>query len=109
MPSSGGSSQSRDQTQVFRIADDLWILWCLSHQGSPCVCMYTHTHTCMVVYLALLGLRCCTGFSLAEVSRDPSLVVVHRLPFAAAAFVVESGLSSIQAPERGLSSWGTQA
>ena len=78
MPSSRGSSHPRDQTQVFRIADDLWILWCLSHQGSPCT--HTHTHPCMVVYLALLGLRCCTGLSLAEVSRDPSLVWCTGFP-----------------------------
>ena len=35
MPSSRGSSQPRAQTQVSRIADGFWILYCLSHQGSP--------------------------------------------------------------------------
>ena len=40
------------------------------------MCVYIHTHThirdCIFVYLAVLGLCCCTSFSLAEVSRDHS-------------------------------------
>ena len=43
--------------------------------GKP---VYTHTHTHTPVWLFIW--RCCTGFSLAEVSRDPSLVWCTGFP-----------------------------
>ena len=41
LPSSRGSSQPRDQTQVLYYRQ---ILYCLSHQGSPCTLSSPHTN-----------------------------------------------------------------
>ena len=48
--------------------------------------MYLFTH------LAVLGLRCCTGFSLVVASMVCSLVVVHGLLIAVASLVSEHRL-----------------
>ena len=40
-------------------------------------------------FLAVLGLHCCTGFSLAAASGGYSLVAVCRLLFSVASFVAE--------------------
>ena len=69
------------------------------------------------LFLAMLGLHCCTNFSLVAVSRGYSLVVVHGLLISVASLVVEacriaacglSGCSSL-ALERRLNSSGAQA
>ena len=44
------------------------------------------------LFLAVLGLRCCTGFSLVAVSGGCSLVAVHGLLIAVASFVVKRRL-----------------
>ena len=41
------------------------------------------------LFLAVLGLHCCTGFSLVVVSRGYSLVAMHRLLIVVASLVVE--------------------
>ena len=41
------------------------------------------------LFLAVLGLRFCTGFSLVAVSRGYSLVAMHRLLIVVASLVVE--------------------
>ena len=41
------------------------------------------------LFLAVLGLRCCTGFSLVAVRRGYSLVAMHRLLIVVASLVVE--------------------
>ena len=46
----------------------------------------------MWLFLAVLGLHCCMGFSLVAASGDPSLVAVRRL-LVAVASLVERGLS----------------
>ena len=46
---------------------------------------------------AVLGLRCCTGFSLVAASRGYSLFAVHGLLIAAASLVVEHGLWNVWA------------
>ena len=45
-----------------------------------------------ILYLAVLGLRHCTGFSLVPVSRGRSPVAVRGLLIAVASLVVERGL-----------------
>ena len=77
----------------------------------------------LVLFVAVLGLRCCTGFSLV-VSGGCSLVVAHRVLIALASLAGEHRLwcagysswqhlglvlASSQALERGLSSCGAQA
>ena len=42
--------------------------------------------------MAVLGLLCCGGFSLAVASVDHSLVAMHRLLIGVASLVVEHGL-----------------
>ena len=44
------------------------------------------------LFLAVLGLRCCVGFSLVAVSASYSLVVVHGLLIAVASLLVEHRL-----------------
>ena len=44
------------------------------------------------LFLAVLSLCCCTGFSLVAVSGGYSLVAVHGLLIAAASFVVKRRL-----------------
>ena len=44
-----------------------------------------------ILFLAVLGLRCCGGFSLVAASRVCSLVAAYRLPIAVAFLVVEHG------------------
>ena len=53
--------------------------------------MQTH-FIILFIYLAVLGLRWCTGFSLVEVSRGHSLVAAHKLFIVVASLVVEHGL-----------------
>ena len=55
----------------------------------------------MCLFLAVLGLPCCVGFSLAVESRSYSLVVGHGLFIAVASLVSEHRLSGI----RGFSSY----
>ena len=47
-----------------------------------------------ILFLAMLGLLCCTGFSLVAELRDFSPVAVSRLLIAAASLVAEHGLQS---------------
>ena len=49
---------------------------------------------CNLIYLllAVLGLRCCSGFSLVAVSRSYSLVAMCQLLIVVASLVVEHGL-----------------
>ena len=51
----------------------------------------------MYLFLAVLGLRSCSGFFLVAESRGYSSVVVHSLLTAAASLVVDHGLQSLQA------------
>ena len=44
-----------------------------------------------ILFLAILGLRCCGGFSLVAASRVCSLVAAYRLPIVVAVLVVEHG------------------
>jgi len=44
------------------------------------------------LFLAVLGLHCCTNFSLVAVSRGYSLVAVHGLLIVVASLVAEHGL-----------------
>ena len=44
------------------------------------------------LFLAVLGLRCCTGFSLLAASRGSSLVVAQGLLIVVASLVVEHRL-----------------
>ena len=44
------------------------------------------------LFLAVLGLRCCTGFPVVGLSGGYSLVAVHRFLSASASLVVERGL-----------------
>ena len=50
----------------------------------------------LILFLAVLGLLCCTGFSLVVVSGGDSLVAVCGLPIVVAS-LVEHGLYSVQA------------
>ena len=47
---------------------------------------------CIYLFLAVLGLRCCTGFSLVAVSGGYSLVAVLELLIAMASLAVGHGL-----------------
>ena len=65
---------------------------------------------CMYLFLTMLGLCCCVGFSLAVVI-GPTLAVVHGLLIAVTS-LVEHGLSGVQASvvgAHGLSSYGSWA
>ena len=44
------------------------------------------------LFLAVLGLRCCTGFPVVGLSGGYSLVAVHRFLSASASLIVERGL-----------------
>ena len=46
------------------------------------------------LFMAMLDLHCCSGFSLGTVSRGCSVIVVHRLLIAVASLVAEQGLNS---------------
>ena len=63
------------------------------------------------LFLAVLGLCCCVGFSLVVVSGGYSLVAEHRLQATLVSVVVACGLSrcGFQAVEHRLSSWSAQA
>ena len=78
----------------------------------------------MYLFLIVLGLHCCQGFSLVADSGGDSLVAVRRLLIAVASLVVEHRLwgmqasvvlvhgfssCSLRAPKCGLRSCGTQA
>ena len=45
----------------------------------------------MYLFVAVLGLHCCTGFSLVVVRGGYSLVLAHRLLTAVASLVAEPG------------------
>ena len=47
---------------------------------------------CIYLFLALLGLYCCVGFSLAIAKRGYSLIIMHRPLFVMASLVAEHGL-----------------
>ena len=49
------------------------------------------------LFLAVLDLRCCAGFSFIVSSRGYSLVMVHGLLIAVASLVVNHGLKSLWA------------
>ena len=62
--------------------------------------------------MAVLGLRCCMGFSLAAASRGCSLVAVHKPLISTAPVVAEhrlQGAWALVAAACGLSSWGSWA
>lgn len=64
------------------------------------------------LFLALLGLSCCAGFSVVAVSGGCSLFAVHGLLTTLAFLAAERRLWSIQATvaaARRLRSWGSQA
>ena len=64
------------------------------------------------LFLAVLGLCCCMGFSLLSASSGYSLVMLLRLPIAVASLVAEHGLQGVQASvvtSHGLSICGSQA
>ena len=73
----------------------------------------------MHLFLAVLGLHCCVGFSLVAMSRGYSVIAIHRLLTAAASLVAEHRLQArwLQQPwhvgsaamARGLSSRGSWA
>ena len=44
------------------------------------------------IFMAVLGLGCCVGFSLVADSRDYSLVVVHKFLIVVVPLVVKHGL-----------------
>ena len=46
----------------------------------------------IILFLAVLSLGCCVGFSLVASSRGFSLVAVHRFLISVASFVVEHRL-----------------
>ena len=46
----------------------------------------------MFLFLAVLGLRCCTGFSLVVVSRGYSLIATHGLLIAVVSLAAEHQL-----------------
>ena len=57
----------------------------------------SHTHLISLniyiyLFLAMLGLCCCVGFSLVKKKRGWFLIAVHRLLIAVASFVAEHGL-----------------
>ena len=56
------------------------------------------------LFLAVLGLPCCTGFSLVAESGDYFLVAMSRLLIVVASFLVK-----LRPRTPGLSSWGSQA
>ena len=51
-----------------------------------------------ILFLTVLGLHCCTGFSLVAASTGESLAVTHGLPSAAASLLQSagSGLRGVQ-------------
>ena len=51
---------------------------------SPLKKKYIYIYIFINLFLAMLGLHCCMGFSFIAVSRSYSLVVVHRLLIAMA-------------------------
>jgi len=51
----------------------------------------------MYLFLAVLGLHCCTGFSQVVASRGHSSDVLHGLLLAVASSVAEHGRQGIQA------------
>ena len=64
------------------------------------------------IFLAVLGLRCCKGFSLVVESRGYALVVTHRLLIVVASLVTKHGLQGVQVSvvaAHGLSSCGSPA
>ena len=81
----------------------------------PDLCIWALVLFCFLIYvwlfiLALLGLHCCTDFSLVVVSGRWSAAVVRGLLIAAASLVVERRLWGTRASvivARGLSSHGT--
>ena len=66
-------------------------------QGPQVCWLFNCLKKCIYVFLAMLGLRYCLGFSLVVAIRGYSLVGVLRLVIAVASFVVEQGLWGAQA------------
>ena len=55
-------------------------------------CIYVYIFVYLIYFLGVLGLHCCTGFSLVLVSGNYSLVVVSRLLIAVAFLAAEHEL-----------------
>lgn len=89
---------------------------CMHAQTQPaheCTHVLGHTHTqssgfsqkgwwpllflFIYLFLTVLGLRCCSGFSLVAASRGYSLVAVHRLLIEVASPVAENRLQGVRA------------
>ena len=84
----------------------------------PLLKFYLFHYSILFIYLlAVLGLHCCMGFSLAVVSRGYSVFVVCGFLIVLASFIMDHGLygarSSVlaapQAPEHRLSNCGVWA
>ena len=58
---------------------------------------FSFLYNCIYLFLAVLGLHCCSGFSPVVASRGYSLVAVLRLLILVASLVAEHGLYSTQA------------
>ena len=80
-PFSKGSSQPRDQTQVFRIAGRFFTSWATREA------LFTY----ILGWGAVLGLHWCAGFALVAASGGYSLAVLHEL-LVAVASPVDPGL-----------------
>ena len=73
---------------------NLSFVWPLTSMNAFSFFNYHYTfENSLLIYLllAMLGLRCFTGFSLFVASRGYSLVAVHRLLIAVASLVAEHG------------------
>ena len=66
----------------------------LSHHGSPRnkFSIYLFIVLLICLFLAVLNLHCCLGFSLSAVSGGYSLVAVHGILIVVASLVAEHGL-----------------
>ena len=60
----------------------------ISHSANFCTSIFLN----FIFVLAVLGLRCCSDFSLVAASRGDSLVVLHKLLTVVASLLVEQGL-----------------
>ena len=64
----------------------------MDHQGIPWKTLYFFFKTNVIyLFLAVLGLCCCMGFSPVAAIEGYSLAVVHRLLIAVTSLVVEHG------------------
>ena len=63
----------------------------------------------LLLFLAVLSLHCCAGFSLVAVSGGYCLAAAHGFLTAVASLVMEHSPEDVWAPEHRLSSCGTRA